>query len=57
MKKSKLLFIILAILFMLLLIALALDFSRRTSFPGAKKPGSIKPASQTTLHNGPGGVF
>ncbi len=34
MKKSKIAFIVVSILFIVLLIFIAIDFSRRTTFPG-----------------------
>lgn len=42
MKKSKLLFLILSILFLLILIWIAMDISSRTTFPGHKKPATEK---------------
>lgn len=38
MSKSKLLFIIISIVFVIILIIFAIDISSRTTFPGKKKP-------------------
>lgn len=37
MKRSKLIFIILSILFLIILILVMIDFSRKTTFPGSKQ--------------------
>jgi len=38
MKRSKKIFLLLAALFFIMLIAIGFDISRRTTFPGTKKP-------------------
>jgi ABC-type cobalt transport system substrate-binding protein len=34
MRKSKLLFVVLAVVFIVILVLIAIDFSSRTTFPG-----------------------
>jgi hypothetical protein len=38
MKRSKLLFLILSVVFILILVWIAFDFSKKTRFPGQKEP-------------------
>lgn len=46
MRRSKRTFIIFAVLFFLILLAIGFDISRRTTFPGSKKllPDALSPA-------------
>ncbi len=41
MKRSKLVFLILSIVFLIVLILVIIDFSRKTTFPG-KKEGNFE---------------
>ncbi len=43
MKKSKLIFLLLALLFLLIMIIIAIDISSRTTFPGHKPATEQQP--------------
>jgi len=51
MRKSKLVFIIFAIVFFIILIIIALDISSRTKFPGPQKPASEQSDNKTSVNN------
>ena len=40
MSKSKLVFVVLSVIFIIILIIVAIDISSRTTFPGKKKQGT-----------------
>jgi len=50
MSKSKRLFFIISIIFIILLVLIAIDFSSRTHFPGNKKPSVEQKDDSTTLN-------
>ncbi len=53
MNKNKLIFLILAVIFMIIVIIVGLDMSSKTTFPGSK--GNLKeriaPSDSTSLSN------
>ena len=51
MQKSKLLFVILAIVFIVILVIVAIDITSRTNFPGQNKSPSEKIESDSTPSN------
>lgn len=50
MRRSKLVFIILAVIFLIILALIAMDFSSKTSFPGKKNVDSVD-TTNGPIHN------
>lgn len=50
MKKSKILFLILALAFLMAIVFFIYDFSRKTTFPGSKKEMNQSSAADS-VHN------
>lgn len=46
MKKSKKIFLVVALIFILLVLVIAYDISQRTTFPGQKPATEMKPTER-----------